>query len=261
MSDLPVRLEVLPERVALLTLDRPERLNALSSEVAAAIADAVTSVTADPAVRSIVVAGEGRVFCAGADIAELRTLEGPHEFSAFVARLADAMQALARCPKPSVAAIHGVAFGGGLELALACDVRVADENAQLGVPEIKLGLLPGATGTARLSRMLTPAIAKQLLMTGEPLSAADAARLGLINQIVPSGGAREAALELARRLAALPPLALAAAKRLVDDGASMSLESAIIFERETVSILFATEDRVEGLNAFIEKRAPTFGGA
>lgn len=260
MSETPVRLEVRADRVAVVTLNRPDRLNALSSDVAAAITDTVGRITSDPGVRTIVVAGEGRAFCAGADITELGSLAGPHEFSAFVAGLTEALQALAHCPKPSVAAIHGAALGGGLELALACDLRIAEETAKLGVPEIKLGLLPAAAGTARLTRLLPAAVAKQLLMTGEPLSATDAARFGLVNQLVPTGDALDTALALASRLAALPPTALAAAKRLVDDGAFMPLSSAIAFERETVSMLFATADRVEGLQAFIEKRAPHFQG-
>ena len=159
-----------------------------------------------------------------------------------------------------MAALHGVALGGGLELALACDLRVADDTARLGVPEIKLGLLPGAGGTARLPRLLPKAIAKQMLLTGAPLSAADAHRLGLVNEVVPAGGALDAALALAASLSSLPPLALAAAKRLVDEGAAMPLRSAITLERETVAMLFGTEDRVEGVRAFLEKREPTFQG-
>jgi enoyl-CoA hydratase len=145
-----------------------------------------------------------------------------------------------------------------MELALACDLRVAATEARLGLPEIKLGLLPGGGGTARVSRLLPPAIAKQLLLTGEPLGAADALRLGLVNQVVDD--ALEGALTLASRLASLPPLALAAAKRLVDHGREMSLDAAIVFERETVSGLFGTEDRVEGVAAFLEKRAASFKG-
>jgi enoyl-CoA hydratase len=152
------------------------------------------------------------------------------------------------------------ALGGGLELALACDLRVAESTARLGVPEIKLGLLPGAAGTARLTRMLPPALAKQRLLTGEPLGAADAHRLGLVNEVVDEGAAREAAVRLAARLAALPSLALAAAKRLVDEGGQMPLDAAIAFERETLAMLFATEDRAEGISVFLDKRPPRLSG-
>lgn len=255
-----VDLERRTDGVAVVMLRRPDRLNALSSAVAADLLDAVGAAGADEGVRAIVVAGEGKVFCAGADIAELDTLDGPHGFSAFVRKLTGALDALARCPKPSVAAIHGVALGGGLELALSCDLRVAGEGARLGVPEIKLGLLPGATGTARLPRLLPKAVAKQLLLTGEPLGAADAHRLGMVNHVVPDAQVLDAAMLLAAQLAALPPLALAAAKRLVDEGATLPLDAAISFERETVSMLFGTADRVEGVQAFLEKRPPHFEG-
>jgi enoyl-CoA hydratase len=248
------------ERVTVLMLHRADRLNALSSAVARRLATAVAEIERDDDVRAIVIAGEGRAFCAGADIAELDTLDGPHGFASFVTVLTDAFGALARCPKPSVAAIHGLALGGGLELALACDLRIADETARLGVPEIKLGLLPGAAGTARLTRLLPNGLAKQMLLTGEPLGATEALRHGLVNEVVPAGEAFEAAVALATRLATLPPLALAAAKRLVDDGGFMPLANAIALERETVSMLFGTADRVEGVRAFLEKRAPTFEG-
>jgi enoyl-CoA hydratase len=255
-----IRVDRPENGVGVVTLDRAERLNALSPELAIELTDAVASLERDSSVGALVVAGEGKAFCAGADVTELDRLDGPHAFAEFVAGLTAALTALAACPKPSVAALHGVAFGGGLELALSCDLRVADEGARLGVPEIKLGLLPGATGTARLPRMLPKAIAKQLLLTGDPLSAADACRLGLVNEVVPAGGALDAAISLAGKLAALPPLALAAAKRLVDDGAPMPLSSAIAYEREAVSMLFATEDRVEGVRAFLEKRPAKFKG-
>jgi len=256
----PIVFQARPDGVGVVTLRRPDRLNALSSEIAAGLHAAVRAAGADDAVRAVVVAGEGRAFCAGADIRELETLEGPHDFGAFVRRLTDAFDALARCPKPSVAAIHGVALGGGLELALACDLRVAEDGARLGVPEIRLGLLPGATGTARLPRLLPNAVAKQLLLTGEPLPAAEAHRLGLVNEVVPEGSGLDAALALAGRLTALPPLALAAAKRLVDEGATLPLDVAVTLERETVSLLFGTADRVEGVRAFLDKRPARFEG-
>jgi enoyl-CoA hydratase len=255
-----VQIERRGDRVAVLTLDRADRLNALSSAMAVDLAAAIAEVEADPDVGAIVVAGVGRCFSAGADIAELSGLDGPQAFAAFVARLERVLGALARSPLPSVAAVHGLALGGGLELALACDLRIAESTARLGVPEIKLGLLPAAAGTARLTRMLPPAVAKQMLLTGEPLAASEAHRLGLVNEVVDEGRARAAAVELAGRLAALPGLALAAAKRLVDDGGQMPLGAAIAFERETVANLFGTDDRVEGIRAFLDKRRPTFAG-
>jgi enoyl-CoA hydratase len=260
MTEAEVLIERRPDHVVVLTLNRPDRLNALSSSASGALGDAITEVDRDDSVRVVVVAGAGRAFCAGADISELDTLDGPHGFSSFVTRLTATLLQLSRSAKPSVAAIQGLALGGGFELALSCDLRVADETAKLGLPEVKLGLLPGATGTARLTRLLPNGLAKQLLFTGESLTAADAARLGLVNEVVDAGAALDRALAVAGRLAELPPLALATAKRLVDDGSQMAFDAAIAFERDAVSMLFGTQDRVEGVRAFLEKRSARFEG-
>jgi enoyl-CoA hydratase len=245
-------------RVAVLTLTRPERLNAIGTPTVQALAAALNELGADEQVGALVVTGQGKAFSAGADIAEFSAFHRPAEFADFIHRFTDTYAELQQLAKPSVAAINGVAFGGGLELALACDLRIAASSARLGVPEIKLGLLPGAGGTARLTRMLPPAVAKQLLLTGEPLTATDAYRLGLVNEVVPDGSAVDRAVQLASGLAALPAQALAAAKRLVDEGVDMPLAAAVTFERETVSMLFGTDDRAEGVAAFLGKRAPAF---
>ena len=181
------------------------------------------------------------------------------DFARFVKGLTDAYDRLAACPVPSIAAINGLAFGGGLELALACDLRVAHPNARLGVPEVKLGLLPAAGGSQRLARMLPAAVAKHMLFTGAYLSPEDAVRFGLVNAIAED--VLQAAMELARALVAGPPRALAAAKHLVDAGAEMPLSAGITLERERVSALFDTDDRVEGIRAFLDKRAPRFTGS
>lgn len=246
--------------VAVLTLDRPGRLNAIGADTVELLHAALDGIAADPAVRAVVVTGAGRAFSAGADITELDGLAGPHDFARFVHSLTDCFGRLAQLPLPTIAAVEKLALGGGFELALACDLRVAGESARFGVPEIRLGLLPGAAGTQRLARLLPNAVAKQMLMTGEPLGAPDALRWGLVNQVVPDGEALARAEELARSLANGPPLALAAAKRLVDQGAEMPFDAAVAFEREAVSLLFATDDRVEGVKAFLEKRPPSFSG-
>ena len=245
-------------RVALLTLDRPERLNAIGSDTVALLHQALDRVEADGEIRAIVVTGEGRAFSAGADIAELDTLPTGADFARFVKGLTDVFGRLAECPTPSIAAINGIAFGGGCELALACDLRVASRNARLGVPEIKLGLLPGAAGTQRLARLLPTAVVKHLLMTGAALDAERALGLGLINSIADDVVAE--ALAVAAGLGDGPPLALAAAKRLVDAGVELPLADAISLERMTVAGLFDTDDRREGIAAFNAKRAPTFSG-
>lgn len=246
--------------IAVLTFNRPERLNALNEQVIGALAEALAGFERDRSVRVLVLTGAGRAFCAGADITELHRLKGPHAFAEHVKAITDALRRLQRLSQPSIAAINGLALGGGLEVALACDLRIAARSARLGVPEVKLGLLPAAGGSQRLARFLPPAIAKHMLLTGDPISTEVALAHGLINEVVDEGSALDAALSLGERLAAGPPLALAAAKRLVDDGAVMDLEAGIVLEREAISMLFATEDRAEGIRAFLEKRSPGFKG-
>ncbi|MGP4005156.1 enoyl-CoA hydratase/isomerase family protein [Streptomyces sp. 4N124] len=250
----------LRDRIAVLTLDRPKRLNAIGSETVGLLKDALTEVRHNDDVRALVLAGEGRGFSAGADIGEIESCTAPGQFRAFVGRLTETYALLEDFPKPSVAAVHGFAYGGGLELALACDLRVAERGALLGLPEMKLGVLPGAGGTQRLPRLLPPAIAKQMILTGEPIDAERACELGLVNEVAEPGSALAAAEALASRLAAGAPLALAAGKRLIDYGLGMDLEAAITYERESVTVLFSTEDRAEGLKAFRERRPGEFRG-
>jgi enoyl-CoA hydratase len=244
--------------VARLTLDRPDRLNAIGTCTVAAIHAALDDIRHDDAVRALVIAGAGRAFSAGADIGELEACESARDFRAFIDGLDECFGRLSRFPKPSVAAIHGIAYGGGLELALACDLRVAAPDARLGVPEIKLGLLPGAGATQRLPRLLPVAVAKQLILTGEPISGERAHQLGLVNEVAEDVLAR--ASELAATLAAGAPQALAAGKQLVEDGASLSLDAGVHLERETVAGLFGTEDREIGLRAFRARTPPAFTG-
>jgi enoyl-CoA hydratase len=245
-------------RVVILTLNRPDRLNAIGTPALECLDAVMADLASNDEVGALVITGAGKAFSAGADIAEFSAFQRPTEFAAFIHHFTDTYAQLQQLPKPSVAAINGMAFGGGLELALACDLRVAAASARLGVPEIKLGLLPGAGGTARLTRMLPPGIAKQLLLTGDPLTATDAHRLGLVNEIAEDGNALSRALELASAMAALPAQALTAAKRLVDEGVDMPLAAAVTLERETVSMLFGSDDRVEGVSAFLEKRPARF---
>jgi enoyl-CoA hydratase len=244
--------------VARLTLDRPAQLNAIGTATVQALHASLDDIAADDSVRSLVFAGAGRAFSAGADIGELEACRSAREFRAFIDRLDECFARLQRFGKPSVAAVHGIAFGGGLELALACDLRVAARDARLGVPEIKLGLLPGAGATQRLPRLLPVAVAKQLILTGEPLTAERAYQLGLVNDVADDALAR--ASELAAALAVGAPQALAAGKQLVDDGAALSLDAAVHLERETVTGLFATEDREIGLRAFHSRTPPAFTG-
>ncbi len=246
--------------VAVLTLNRPGRLNAIGRDVLGLLAAAVAEAAADERVRALVITGAGRAFCAGADLSEIEALPDARAFRGFIGRMTEVYQLISDCPKPSVAALHGVAFGGGLELALACDLRVAESGARLGVPEMKLGVLPGAGGTQRLPRLVPAGVAKQMILTGEPITAERAHALGLVNELAGPGEALTAALALAGQLAAGAPLALAAGKRLVDRGLGMDLAAAISYEGESVSMLFGTADRAAGLTAFRERRPPAFTG-
>ncbi|WP_033278456.1 enoyl-CoA hydratase/isomerase family protein [Streptomyces sp. NRRL F-525] len=257
--DTVLRVE-LRDRIAVLTLDRPGQLNAIGSETVDRLTRALDELRDNDDVRALVVTGAGRAFSAGADIGEIESFTAPRQFHSFVQQLTDAYALLEDFPKPSVAAVHGFAFGGGLELALACDLRVAERGARLGLPEMKLGVLPGAGGTQRLPRLIPPAIAKQMILTGEPIDAERAHALGLVNELAEPGEVLSAAEALAAALTAGAPLALAAGKRLIDYGLGMDLDAAISYERETVSVLFSAEDRAEGLKAFRERRPGDFQG-
>jgi enoyl-CoA hydratase len=248
-------------RTAVMTLDRPAALNALSRSLASELREHACALAADRSVRAVVVTGAGeRAFCAGADIAEMSELAGADEFHAFIVALEAAVAAVAAMPQPVVAAVDGVALGGGFELALACDLRVVSEASRFGLPEVKLGLLPGLGGTQRAIRMLPPAVAARLLLLGDPLDAAEAHRHGLCEPPVPRGTALAVAVELAGRLAAGPPLAHAAAKDLMRDGPLLPLADAIQCEQEVGRRLFATADAAEGVSAFMEKRVASFEG-
>lgn len=246
--------------VTVLTLDRPDKLNAFDAAQTAALGRELGVAADDPAVRAVVVTGAGRAFSAGADIAEFGALVDGVAFRAFITTLEGVFAQIELIPKPVIAAVHGLALGGGFELALACDLRIADESARLGLPEIALGLLPGAAGTQRILRIVPRSTALRLLVTGDQLTAADALRHGFVDEVVPAGGALDAAIALAHRLAAGPAAAIATAKRLVREGAELPLRSGIALERELVSALFDTADRAEGVRAFLERRPAVFPG-
>lgn len=244
--------------VALVRLDRPEKLNAINARMVAELRAVINAVRGDEGVRALVITGSGRAFSAGADIAELAGLAGPPEFLHFLEEIQTTFDALEDLPVPAVAALNGLAHGGGLELALACDLRVIAADATLAVPEINLGVLPGAGGTQRLPRLLPPGVAKEMLYLGEPLAADAALRLGLVNAVVPRERVLDEALDRARRLARLPPLALRAAKCLARTALGGDLGGRLDAERLAVAFLFGTEDRREGMGAFLARRPPRF---
>ncbi|MDO8432197.1 MAG: enoyl-CoA hydratase/isomerase family protein [Candidatus Binatus sp.] len=245
--------------IGVVRLNRPDKLNAINPQMVAELRGLADSL-ASADLRALIFTGNGRAFSAGADISKLVEIGRPDEFLKFIERIQTAYNAIEDLPFPTIAAIDGIAFGGGCELALACDLRIMARDASLGVPEIKIGVLPGAGGTQRLGRMLPPAIAKRMIYFGDPLDSDAALRYGLINEVVEPGRAFETSLEWARRLAQLPPLAIRSAKMLVHGAQESSLKSGIESERQALAFLFGTEDRREGMRAFLEKRTPSFSG-
>ena len=243
--------------VALVRLNRPEARNALSVPLRQELAEAFTALAQDPAIRVAVMTGDARAFAAGADLAEMAALD----VQGAMARPVPALSApIATFPKPLVAAIEGFCLGGGLEIALMADILVAAEGAKLGLPEIRVGVLPGNGGTQRLPRLVGRPAAMLMLLTGEPVDAARALAMGLVSEVTPQGHALARALDIAGRIAAMPPIAAMLIKELVTQGAEASLPAAQAMERRAMALLFATEDRQEGVAAFLEKRKPAFRG-
>jgi enoyl-CoA hydratase len=244
--------------VALLTIDRPRVLNAIDDETMRQLVDALEHLDADPDCRCVVITGAGdRAFAAGADIAEIVD-ETPESLVA--AGRFERWDRIAAVHTPIVAAVRGYALGGGCELALACDMIVAADDAVFGQPEVKLGVIPGAGGTQRLTRALGKARAMELILTGRELPAREAEAYGLISRLVPPDRVVPEALKLAAVIASLPPLAVQAAAGAIDLAAELSLSAGIQAERRAFHELFATDDQKEGMHAFLEKRRPVWRG-
>jgi enoyl-CoA hydratase/carnithine racemase len=245
------------DHVALCTLNRPEARNALSPELMDALAAAVDRFDADPQVRCIVIAGSDDVFAAGADIGALAEREFHeavfHPAAAFWRRLAD-------CRTPMVAAVSGFALGGGCELALICDLIVASETAEFGQPEITLGIIPGGGGTQRLARAIGKQRAMDLVLTGRRFDAREGERIGIVNVVAPKRAWLDEALAMARRIAARPPIATRLAKQAVLAAEETSMSAGLEQERRLYELAMATEDRMEGMQAFLEKRRPEYRG-
>lgn len=235
-------------------------LNVVSRELTLQLRDALTAVSKDAGVRALVLYGTGgRAFCAGSDVKEFERLHGRvAEDKLLLEKLI--YRQLARLEVPVIAAIEGYALGGGLELALCCDLRVAGEEARFGMPELRLGVVPGSGGTQRLPRIVGPAMAKEMILLGEPVDAATAGRIGLVNRVVPAGQALEEARRLADVIASRGPVAVRIAKRLIDAAADRTLDDGLALELDESERIFSTRDMLEGAVAFFEKRAPEFHG-
>lgn len=258
MTD-PVRLER-QGAVALLTLNRPDALNALDSATLEALLAHTRRLSEDTAVRAVVVKGEGRAFAAGADIAEMRGMS-PLEGAAFSRLGHRAMASLEELPVPTIAAVNGFALGGGCELACACDWIYASKNARFGQPEVNLGLIPGFGGTSRLLRRVGIGWAKEIVLSGETVDAELAQRIGLVNRVFEPDALQDAALAAGTTIASKGPLAVAQAKRVLQEGQDADARLAHALECSAFGLVFASEDRVEGMEAFLAKRDPSFKGS
>lgn len=257
MAEPAVLRETLDGGVALLRLNRPEARNALSPALREELAAHFTALAADESVRAVVLTGGPDVFAAGADIKAMAEAS-PTDM---MLRASERLWAPVKdFPKPLVAAVNGWALGGGCELAMHADVIVAGEGAKFGQPEIKVGIMPGAGGTQRLVRAVGKFKAMKILLTGEPVSAAEAEAMGLATEVVPDDRTLDRAIEIATSIARLPPLAARKIKEAVLAGADQTLEAGLLIERQAFQLLFDTADQKEGMAAFIEKRRPTFTG-
>lgn len=247
------------DHIATLTVNRPDKLNALNDATIDELGNAIDEVRSRSDIAGLIVTGAGRAFVAGADISELAS-QTPTIAKSRAQRGQAIFRRFETSPKPVIAAVNGFALGGGCELALACHIRIASDKAKFGLPEVKLGTCPGYGGTQRLSRLVGKGRAIQLITTAEMIDAAEAYRIGIVNKVTSSEELIAAATEMMKLILANGPLAVALAMEAVDRGLEMSLDEGLVLEANHFGLLAATEDMTEGMKAFLEKRAPVFGG-
>jgi len=243
------------ENIATITFNRPDAMNALNNQTRAEFASAIAEVAADDNIKVLILTGSGKAFVAGSDIKEFSRTT-PY-IAHNIERLGEMVEKLG---KPVIAAVNGFCLGGGNEIAMACDIIIASEKAKFGQPEINIGIIPGGGATQRLPRLIGVCKAKELIYTGDIIDAEQADRLGLVNRVVPVDELMPVAKELARKIATKSVAALKLAKTAINRGMQTNLESGLKYEYELYSLALSLEDRVEGVNAFLEKRAPKFMG-
>lgn len=254
-----VSVESLDNNVAVLTIDRQDKLNALNPQVVEEIGQSLLEIEAEGPPAIIVTGAGEKAFVAGADIAAMNDMD-PLQAKRFAEVGHAAMALLDRSPVPTIAAVNGFALGGGCEIALSCDIRIAAANALFGFPEVGLGILPGMGGTQRAPRLIGPAVAKELIFTGRRIGADEARLMGLVNHVVPEGEALNAAKEMAAEIAANGPVAVRHAKAAANRALDVDIISGLEYEADQFALLFATEDAKEGMSAFMEKRKAEFQG-
>jgi len=246
--------------IAFVTVNRPDKLNALNDQVMAELADAAERIATTPEIRGALITGAGqKAFIAGADIGDL-SRQGPFDGKARAMRGQAVLRRLETCGKPVIAAVNGYALGGGCELAMACHLRIASDTAKFGQPEVKLGIAPGYGGTQRLPRLVGKGSALQLILTGEMIDAQEAYRIGLVNKVVPAAELLAESEKLLRGILAMAPLAVRLCLEAVDQGFEMTLDEGLLLEANHFGLLAATNDMKEGTQAFLEKRPPRFEG-